>query len=158
MAPSMKLFIIALVFLLVGCTTHQNTTPTKNFSAESPAVALSEAAVSVSRSLNELAAIEMASTPRVRTLSNPTPQELPGLVSIDWTGPIEPLLHRIAAISGYRLRVLGRQPAIPPIITITAKKQPLSSVVRDIDFQASKKASIMVYPRMRIIELQYMRA
>jgi defect in organelle trafficking protein DotD len=84
--------------------------------------------------------------------------EIPGTVSVDWAGPVEPLLLQIAKISQYRLRVLGVRPAIPVMITMNVKDIPLTTVVRDIDFQSVKKASVIVYPQTRIIELRYMRS
>jgi defect in organelle trafficking protein DotD len=60
-------------------------------------------------------------------------------------------------ISGYRLRVVGVNPAIPVLVTVNAKDLPLAAIVRDIDFQGARKASVKVYPQSRIIELRYMR-
>ena len=36
-----------------------------------------------------------------------------GVTSIDWSGPIEPLLRQIAHASDYRLRVLGTRSGYP---------------------------------------------
>lgn len=118
-------------------------------------IKLAEAAVSVSKSLNNLSAIERAENPCVRM---PCPFVGPGLcclASIDWVGPIEPLLMRIADATGYRLRVLGREPAIPAIVSITARDVPFADILRDISLQAHKKACIMVYAGCRVIELRY---
>lgn len=152
-----KNFIIIMgsALLLSGCVSSKPVAPQP--SMEGPNVVLAEAAVSVSRSLNELAAIEKSATPGQKILCNPSPRDMPGLVSVDWSGPIEPLLARIASISGYRLHVFGPRPAVPAIITMTAKNLPVVTVLRDIDYQVDKKAYIQVYPRKRIVELKYMR-
>ncbi|MFU8797222.1 MAG: DotD/TraH family lipoprotein, partial [Gammaproteobacteria bacterium] len=83
---------------------------------------------------------------------------MPGKVSVDWAGPVEPLLKQISSISGYRFRVLGTRPAIPVMITVNAKDLPLTSVVRDIDFQSADKASVMVHHPTQTIELRYRRS
>jgi defect in organelle trafficking protein DotD len=153
-------FIISLILLLSGCTGMKKS-PTKSVSTNvkadtaSPSRELTEASVSVSRSLSELAAMERAALPPGRL--GPV-AEIPGTVSVDWAGPVEPLLLQIAKISQYRLRVLGVRPAIPVMITMNVKDIPLTTVVRDIDFQSVKKASVIVYPQTRIIELRYMRS
>ena len=99
--------------------------------------ALSEAAVSVSNSLNKLAEIQQAVHPQALT------------------GPIEPFVRKIAAASQYRLRVLGHSPAIPIIVSITAKDTQLADLLRDIGFQSEQQASLVLYPSSRVIELRY---
>ncbi len=123
-------------------------------------VKLAEAASSVNDTLVELARIEAASTPAYRK-NLPSP-DLPGmsdLVSVDWSGPIGQLVERLATASGYKVRVLGTPPAIPVFVSVTATNVPLGSVLRDLDFQAGKKAHIIAYPnpdpRKRVIELRY---
>lgn len=123
-------------------------------------VKLAEAAVSISQSLHDLAAVEEASTPgyyNYKMLPHVTPHNMPGTVSVDWSGPIEPLLRRLASLSGYHLNVMGRRPAIPVIITLYTRERSIAYVMRDVAFQALHKAKVLVYPATHTIELLYMR-
>ena len=121
------------------------------------ATTLAEAAVSVSDSLHQLAAVKRAATPAKKRMVSDLRYELPGKASLDWSGPIQPLLAQIAQISHYRLRVLGTPPAVPIIISVTANNTPLTDLLRDIDFQAASQASVRVYHQKHghIIELRY---
>ncbi|HYF98398.1 MAG TPA: type IVB secretion system lipoprotein DotD [Coxiellaceae bacterium] len=122
---------------------------------------LAQAAVSVDKSLQELSAIKIATHPQVRMAAPINPKQLgmEQISSIDWNGPIEPLLQKIATASHYKLKVLGVAPAIPILISINAQNEPLADILRDVTFQAQNKAGIIVYPgrsaSTRIIELRY---
>jgi defect-in-organelle-trafficking protein DotD len=146
--------LISASLLLSGCAVTTKSPPHQTAGVRpdtaGPNLELTEAAVSVSRSLNELSAMTKASQ-----VINTT--DMAGAVSVDWSGPVEPLLRQIAKISGYRLRVLGVNPAIPVLVTVNAKDLPLGAIIRDIDLQSGRKAYVKVFPQSRIIELCYMR-
>ncbi|MBA2654542.1 MAG: type IVB secretion system lipoprotein DotD [Gammaproteobacteria bacterium] len=159
------LIVLIITFLLVGCTTRKYVVATNNavptlpyqLNADDAEIKLAEAAVSVSRSLDSLAEIEKAAHPCVRL---PPPIDAPRfglacLASVDWIGPVEPLLRRIADATHYCVRVLGRPPAIPVIVSITAKNTAFADILRNISLQIHKKACIVVYPNSRVIELRY---
>lgn len=150
-------------FLLLGCSAPGARSASLNPprpEMDDASVKLAEAASSVSDTLVELARIESTTLKnQPRNLVNPDMPGMSDLISVDWSGPIEQLLERLANTSGYKLRVLGTRPAIPVLVSITATNVTLGTVLRDLDFQASKKAHLMVYPnadpRKRIIELRY---
>jgi defect-in-organelle-trafficking protein DotD len=149
-----------LVSLLTGCSTTQNLpnsiTPAMNPKSDDAGVTLAQAARSVSQSLNELKSLEKASNPPLKPLPYPTASGLENIsASVDWSGPIEPLLKRIAKLANYRLEVIGRRPAIPVLVTISAQTTPLSYILRNADLQAGLKATIAVYPGIHTIELRY---
>ncbi|MDQ2994373.1 MAG: DotD/TraH family lipoprotein, partial [Pseudomonadota bacterium] len=75
--------------------------------------------------------------------------------SIDWTGPVEPLVRRIAMASNYRVRIMGPRPAIPIIVQVSTQDVPLMDILRDVTYQAQKNADIVLYPSTHIIELRY---
>lgn len=156
---------ISLVFLLAGCTTHKYITysyittgsapiPTTNKNAQAQ---LAEAATSVGHSLQKMSAIQLATHPKAKLPPplNPAMIGMAQQTSLDWNGPIEPLLNRIAKASHYKLRVLGRKPAIPILVTINANNVPLADILRNAKFQSEKKANITLYPATKIIELRY---
>lgn len=159
------LAVILLSFFFVGCTTRRyvvatnNTVPTLPYqvNADDAEIKLAEAAVSVSQSLDCLAEIEKAAHPCARL---PPPIDAPGyglacLASVDWVGPVEPLVRRIAEATHYCVRVLGREPAIPVLVSINAKHIPFADILRNISLQIHKKACIVIYPNSRTIELRY---
>ncbi|MBS0358304.1 MAG: type IVB secretion system lipoprotein DotD [Proteobacteria bacterium] len=154
----MKKHIISLAFLSLICGCGAPKPPTIPL-ADHASVKLAESANSVSDSLSELARVEAASTPASKKkLPDPQTFGMSEVASIDWSGPIQPIVQKIAHASRYKLRTIGKEPAIPVIITISAKDLPLGTILRDIAFQAGKKANIFVYPRTRTIELRYAEA
>lgn len=114
---------------------------------------LAEAATSISHSLVKLSEIEQAQLPPQKM--NLPNLDMPELISVDWSGPVEPLLQKMAKASGYKLRVLGTHPAIPVLVTITAYNTPMADVLRDAAFQCMSKADVVAYPNKRVIELRY---
>ena len=79
------------------------------------------------------------------------------VASVDWSGPIEPLLKRIAKLAHYRLERIGHHPAIPILVTVSSQNTSLGYIIRDINLQAGEKANILVYPGIKTIELRYAR-
>lgn len=146
--------IVVSVFLM-GCTPPP---PAQDDMDDATQVKLTEAAVSVSQSLQELAEIEKASAraPKLPPPPNARAIGMSKLASVNWSGPIEPLIRKIAAVSSYRVRVVGKAPAIPALVFISAKNIPLADILRDASFQAQKKANIVLYPTSRVIEIRYL--
>ncbi len=119
---------------------------------------LAETAQSVNQSLQQLSAIQMATHPEVKIQAplNAAAVGMDQQTSIDWTGPVEPLLNKLAKASRYQVRVLGTEPAIPVIVSINAVEQPLATILRDTTYQVAIKARITVYPKTKTIELRYL--
>lgn len=78
-----------------------------------------------------------------------------GTVNLDWSGPIEPLLQKIAGYTQYKVKVLGNEPASAIIVSVTGKQMLVADVIKSAGLQAGKRANIVVYPTTRIIELRY---
>lgn len=150
------LILIIALFSLAGCKTINAKPP----ETDPAAAKLAEAADSISHSLVTLAEIQQAQLPRqkLNRLPNPEKLDMPEVVSVDWSGPVEPFLRKIAEASGYCVRVIGVRPAIPIIVTITARNTPLANVLRDTAFQCMTKADVFVYPCKKVIELRYAKA
>jgi defect-in-organelle-trafficking protein DotD len=159
------LVTLFLTFLLVGCPARRYVVATNyavppypyQLNADDAEIKLAEAAVSVSKSLDSLAEIEKAAHPCLRM---PPPIDAPRfglacLASVDWVGPVEPLVRRIAEATHYCLRVIGREPPIPVIVSINSKNIPFADILRNISLQIHKKACIVIYPNCRTIELRY---
>lgn len=118
---------------------------------------LAEASYAVSRSMVDLAEVAQAAYPMSHVDSPPDPATygMGGTTTVDWSGPVEPLLRQIARASDYRVRVLGTPPAIPVIITMYEKRVKLGDALRDIGYQCGKRAAVIIFPESRVIELRY---
>jgi len=158
-----KYFPWALLFLsmtLCACHPTAISQPMSANAAPStdPAeVKLSEAAASVSRSLIALAEIQQTVTPPSKKIQSldASIYGMGNLVSINWSGPIEPLVEQIAKSTGYRIRVFGKSPAIPVMVALNEQNRPVGEILTNAGYQAGKQADIIVFPQSRIIELRY---
>lgn len=114
-------------------------------------------AKSIERSLGTLAAAQQSkSPPLIQTGPLVTPEGgMGGRVNIDWTGPVAHLLQRVADLTDYRLRVLGKEPAIPVLVSISAKQAVVAEVVQNAALQVGQRAQIVVFPHEKIMELRY---
>lgn len=144
--------------LLVGCaTTATYKKPPINEPSDDATIKLAEAASSISNSMLEMTRIVKTVTPpsKDNVLTIPNAYNLQARASVDWSGPIQELTARIAKAAHYRLRVLGREPAVPVLISMNVKDVSLAEILRDIDYQAGDKATIHVYPNSQVVELRY---
>ena len=164
-----SLLIIPAIILLTGCASDSKSVVDLHLhyiTADSAPIEasdtnaqnqLAESAASVGSSLQELSAIQMTTNPQAK-MPDPINAKQVGMaqqVSIDWNGPVEPILKQIADDSHYTLRVIGDQPAIPVLVSITAKQQVLADVFRNLQLQVSNYAKIQLYPDSKTIELRY---
>jgi defect in organelle trafficking protein DotD len=150
---SIVTLFFAIAISLAACTTAAvNTNDT-----HSTEVALSEASYTVGRSIAHLSEVAQAShpLPAMDPPPNPNTYGMGALVSLDWSGPVEPLVQQIANASNYRMRVLGTAPAIPVLVTIYAKNSVLADVLRDVGYQCGRRANVLIFPDSRVIELRY---
>lgn len=138
--------------ILVGCAQPPPSTPPENTSTS-----LAEASYSVSRSIVSLSETAQAAHPMpdLEPPPNPASYGMGGLTSVDWSGPVEPLIQQIARSANYRVSVLGVPPAIPVLVTIYDKNRMLADVLRDVGYQCGRRATVVVYPESRTIELRY---
>ncbi len=168
-----KLFIVAPIVVitvaLAGCASESakrvnlnvkyltsDSAPVKTGDTNAQAQ-IAEAATSVGHSLQRLSAIQVATHPHTK-LGKPANAKAIGMAqqaSLNWNGPVKPVVQKIANASHYRFRVLGKKPAIPVIVTVNAKNQTLAQILRNVTFQAEPAATIKVYPKTKIIELRY---
>lgn len=152
---SYKIGVATVLFLfLSACAAPKQP---KGYDLNKTQASLAEASFAVSRSLVDLAEVAQAAHPLPALTPPPSPASygMAGLTTIDWSGPIEPLLKQIALASNYRLRILGTEPAIPVLVTIYSRNVMLGDVLRDVGYQGGRRAQVVVYPDSRVIELRY---
>lgn len=151
--------VISMLPLLAACATNRTdsinaATPGNNASESAN---LTEAAASVTRSLVNLAQLEQAAHPMTQLKADPNPASY-GMninTSIDWSGPVKPLVQQIAAVTHYRLRVLGVKPSVPILVTVSKRNVPVADILRDVAYQCGKRAEIVVLPASKVIEIRY---
>lgn len=152
-----SLLFSCIFILLTACTPITYKKPPVNAPSDDAAIKLAEAATSISDSMLEVAQVEKVVTPPPmdNILTIPNAYNLQARATVDWSGPIEELTLRIANAAHYKLRTIGRAPAIPVLISVTIKDESLAEILRNIDYQARKRAYIHVYPNAQVVELRY---
>ena len=147
--------ITLLSCALAACASHRP--PQRIDMTNKSEVSLAEASYSVSNSIVDLAETAQAAHPLPNLAPPPAPASygMGGLTTVDWSGPVEPLLKQLANASNYRLSVLGTAPAIPIIVTMYKKNAMLGDILRDTGYQCGRRASVVVYPGAQVIELRY---
>ena len=153
-----KLLLLFLsAALLAGCATTTYKKPPRNKPSDDASIKLAEAANSVSVSMLQMARVEKVIKPPTKdnTLTIPNAYNLQARASVDWSGPIAELTSRIAKAAHFRLRILGQPPAVPVLISLDIEDESLAEILRNIDYQAGKRAYIHVYPNSQVVELRY---
>lgn len=147
--------ITVLSLFLLGCTSHKTTT-NNNGQPDPTLGSLNDAASSISQSLASLAESEAAANPSPPFIAqDPQSYGMGATASINWTGPVGPLVEQISKASNYSLRVLGNPPGIPIVVTVHAKNQPLGDILRNVNYQCGQRAHIVVFPNSKVVELRY---
>lgn len=159
--------LLAAYLFIAGCanpkTPHVTFSFVGNGTTPGPAVdpyaqtQLAEASSAVNQSLQQLATIEQAAHPHI-PMPPPLNANRIGMAqtaSLDWNGPIQPLLQKLADVSHYQLTVLGAAPAIPILVNIHQTSVTLADILRNATLQVQNRADITVYPANHVIELKY---
>ena len=128
-----------------------------NAPSDDASIKLARAATDISHSMRDIARVEKVVIPpkQDNVLTIPNAFNLQTRATVDWSGPIEELTSRIAKAAHYQLRILGQEPSVPLLISMDARDESLGEILRNIDYQAGKRASIHVYPNTQVIELRY---
>jgi len=148
---------VALAILaLTSCTPAVKVDRQMVASPDPVALRLASAVDRASAALQTLASVEQARNPNAAIQAVPyAPQELRRTVSVDWVGPIEPILRQLADRAGYQTRINGDQPPVPVVITLQARQKSVIEVLRDVGLQAGTRADVVVDANAKVVELNY---
>lgn len=84
------------------------------------------------------------------------PKGLERPISMEWDGPIRPVLNQIASEVDYQIRFVGDLPPVPHTVVFTAHEKPVIEVLRDIDSKVNNvDIDIHVNNEVNIIEVIY---
>ena len=146
--------VVSLALALCACAAPK---APPAYDIDKSRASLAEASFAVSRSIVDLAETAQAAhpLPQLTPPPNPASYGMGGSATVDWSGPVEPLLRQIASATNYRVRTLGTAPAIPVIVTVYTKNTMLGDILRDVGYQCGRRAAVVVYPSSRVIELRY---
>jgi defect-in-organelle-trafficking protein DotD len=157
-------FVITAGLLLTACAHNQmapqqlNNTASLTQVSDAAADQIAEAAASVSQSLTNLEAVERANMAPKAAKEYPSiaAAPIPGNSSIDWNGPIEPLVRQIAKATQYRVKIVGAAPIPPVLVVIHQDQAPNADILRSAALQAGTRATITTNPTTKVIELRYL--
>tara|TARA_B100000686_G_scaffold354937_1_gene468342 strand:- start:4111 stop:4602 length:492 start_codon:yes stop_codon:yes gene_type:complete len=123
---------------------------------DSVSLRLAEAVDRASTALATLAATEQKREPTVTIDPVPkAPVQLMRSISLEWTGPIEPVARQLADRASYRFLVQGEAPPVPVVVDVVAVNKPVIEVLRDIGLQAGQRATVIVDSNQQLIEINY---
>ncbi len=146
--------------LLSGCASHTVKQDDVNSQLVNFQESLAQAARTTSSALDQLSVIDKAqySNDTGMPLAHVHAQSLAQPTALQWYGPVEPVLAKIAKQVSYQFQVYGKAPSIPLLVDVDTKKHPISAiaVLRNLDVQLGDNASLMVLTKTKIISLRYL--
>ena len=115
---------------------------------------LTEAALRAEMALTRLARIEAnpaggGEIPRI------VPSGLLRRMDLQWIGPLEAVVRRLAEEAEFRLEVAGARPARPVMVEIRAKQRPIVMLLRDAGLQAGSAAALTVDAERSLVVLDW---
>ncbi len=117
---------------------------------------IAEATKSASNSLAQLAKIQSYQHPDYyKTPQKVVKSNVKGTVSIDYIGPIEPLLKKLAKSANVKYRKLGKQTGTPIIVSVKYDNASLRDVVENIAYQAQNHAIVEVN-KQGAVQIRYL--
>ena len=116
---------------------------------------LAESASNASKALAELAAVNASMHPSARRPVAPQGGGLTLPITLHWDGPVESVLSSIAQKIGWRLRIDGKQPYTPLLVSISADSLSAFDVLEDIGSILGDNAIVRLNGSTQTIILNY---
>ena len=150
--------LIGSVFLLSGCASHKivKRDPQVLSSPDKVSLMLVEASDKAANALESLAAVEQARSPAVAVEPvHNAPPELQRAMTINWIGPADQLVKKLADRASYTFLAIGDRPPVPVVVNIDVENEPVIEVLRSVGLQTGTRADVKVDSVRRIIEIHY---
>ena len=149
-------FGLIAVISLTACHGPVQRDPQVVASPDKVSLMLAEAADKASNALETLAAVEQNRAPgiAVEPIHN-APPELERAMTVNWIGPPEQILKRLADRASYSYLTVGNRPPVPPVITLNAENERVIDLLRDVGLQLGVRADVKVDSIQKTIELHY---
>ncbi len=158
-APTRAALIVCMLLAATGCeflADFGREAPPAAAETDPAAELLASAALRAEAALAELARARAAENP-IDATPPPAlvPQELLREVRVDWTGPLDTLVSRLAEEVGWDYVEAGPEPAVAPIVEIHTDSSPVILILRDAGIQAADLAAVTVDARARQVRLDW---
>lgn len=148
--------VAGVSLVLAGCSVQPRVDQQLVASPDPLGLRMAAAVDKASAALQTLASVEQARNPALSIQTVPyAPQELRRIVTVDWVGPIEPIMRKLADRAGYDLQVNGDTPPAPVVVNLNVKQKTVIDALRDLGLQAGQRADVVVDPDHRLVELNY---
>lgn len=156
MISRFPILCIAMIALSLSACSQRVENPQVVVSPDKVSLMLAEAADKASRSLEALAAVEQARSPgvAVQPIHN-APTELARTISVEWIGPADQIVQKLANRASYQFLSYGNQSPVPLLVNINVENRPVIEVLRDIGLQLGARADVKVDAQRRAVELHY---
>ena len=117
---------------------------------------LANAADKASNALESLAAVEQARSPNVSVEPIAgAPPELMRAMTIQWVGPADQLLKKLADRASYNFLTVGDRPPVPIVVNVDVTNEPVINLLRNVGLQMGVRGNVKVDSAAKIVELQY---
>ncbi len=150
------LSLVLLVITVTGCARPLRSDPQLVAQPDRVSALLADAADRAASSLETLASVEQARTPRTDISPiKDAPQDLRRAITVNWVGPVEPIAKTLADRAGYSFQTLGDPPPVPIVVSINVENKPVIDVLRNLGLQLGSRADVKVNGDRRLVEIQY---
>jgi hypothetical protein len=146
-----RLFICLIIIGLLTSCAKPEISPAPHNDLELRVVSSLEAnSTKIENLLIELSETEKA----VKPIDRKTLGQLNYEVNVKWTGPLEPVVKKVATSVGMKFNVIG-SPNTPVLVSIDARDKMVLDVLRNLGMQAGNLAKITYRPRENAVEILY---
>ena len=166
-----NIFVLIIITLLglitVACTketktTAQNETPVIKSKPPVSRTLVTTLLGQISKEATE-AQEQLAMVQSARSAPTPTPlnesdlpPELQRNMTLNWVGPAEQILTKLAKIIDYRLLIVGNPPVITPVIHLNFTNIAVVKIIEQVGLQSYPVAEVTLDPNIKRIEYRYL--
>lgn len=147
-------FVSTAAILASGCAK-----PNVEIKSDPAMMALSEAAESIHADLTLLSRIRQEESgvhERVRAHKTPNrDSSLSKLVTLSWSGPLEPAVQIVAEKIGFNYKVIGNGPAQPILVNLNYKDKPAFELLEDMGWQAGENVGVVLNQKVNELQVIY---